>query len=47
MMVMAMTRCETVQPDNTPRLIMEDTDDTAVTPGQPEPSGPSGPEAPH
>jgi hypothetical protein len=47
MMVMAMTGCETAQPDKTPHLIMEDTDDTAVPPGQSEPSGPSGRAAPH
>src|SRR5687768_11766444 len=44
--VMAVTGCETARPDETPRLIMEQTDDTPVMPTQLEPSGPSGPSAP-
>lgn len=44
--VMAVTGCETAKPDETPRLIMEQPDETVVTPGQSEPSGPSGPSAP-
>jgi hypothetical protein len=39
---MAITGCETVGPDETPRLIMEQTDETAVVPGQPEQSAPPG-----
>jgi hypothetical protein len=41
-MLMAVMGCETAKPDETPRLIMEPTDEMAVTPGQLEPSGPSG-----
>ena len=44
--VMAVTGCETAKPDETPRLIMEQPDETVVTPEQSEPSGPSGPSAP-
>ncbi len=40
------TGCETARPDETPRLIMEQADETAVTPGQSEPFGPSGPSGP-
>jgi hypothetical protein len=42
--------CETAKPGETPRLIMEQTDDTAVPSRQPaesELSGPSGPPASH
>ncbi|WP_447987438.1 hypothetical protein [Nitrospira sp. Nam74] len=38
--VMAVTGCETAGPDETPRLIMEQSDETAVVPGQPEQSLP-------
>jgi hypothetical protein len=44
--VTAVTGCETARPDETPRLIMEQTDEPAVTPGLSEPSGTSGPSAP-
>ena len=44
MVIMAMTGCETPGPDETPRLIMEQSD--GVSTGQPDPSQPSGPSAP-
>ncbi len=44
--VVAVMGCETAKPGETPRLIMEQTDETAVTPGQSEPSRPSGPSGP-
>ena len=45
-LVMTLTGCETAQPDETPSLIMEQTDDTAVAPGQSAPSESSEPSAP-
>ncbi len=49
-MMIAVMGCETAKPGETPRLIMEQTDDTAVPSKQsaePEPFGPSGPPASH
>ncbi len=49
--VIAVMGCETAKPGETSRLIMEQTDDTAVPssrqPADSEPSGPFGPPASH
>jgi hypothetical protein len=45
--VTALMGCETAKPGETPRLIMEQKDDTAVPPRQPAESEPSGLSAPH
>lgn len=39
--MMAVSGCETAAPDETPRLIMEQSDETTVMPGQQEQSAPS------